>query len=189
MLATDCFKLVLASGNAHKLEELRLALPGVAIELLGRDDAPVEDGATYEDNARIKAHWGRSHAPADAWVVGEDSGIEAVALGGRPGVHSARWDEDHLGRLLAELEGRSDRRCRYRCVIVALAPDGTELVAQGELEGAVAHEPRGTEGFGYDPLFVPAGQRRTVAELGDAWKSRHSHRARAAAALRDLLAS
>ena len=87
----QCHKLVLASGNLHKLEELRRALPGWPIELLGRADAPPEDGATFEDNARIKARWGRLHASGDEWALGEDSGIEAAALGGAPGVHSARW--------------------------------------------------------------------------------------------------
>jgi len=185
---TQWYKLVLASGNRHKLEELRRALPGFEIELLGRHDPPAEDGATYEDNARIKARWGRAFAPEDAWAVGEDSGIEALGLGGRPGIRSARWDTDHLGRLLAELRSASDRGCRYRCVMVAIGPDRTELVAEGELAGAVATEPRGSEGFGYDPLFVPEGESLTVAELGDAWKSRHSHRARAAARLAELLA-
>jgi XTP/dITP diphosphohydrolase len=180
-------RLVLASGNPHKLAELRRALPAFEIDALDRDDLPDEDGATFEDNARIKARWGRRHAPDDAWAVGEDSGIEAVALGGGPGIHSARWDADHLGRLLHELGDASDRRCRYRCVMVAIHVDGTELVAEGQLDGVVAHESRGTEGFGYDPLFVPVGETRTVAELGDAWKETHSHRARAARALAERL--
>ncbi len=184
---TAAARLVLASGNQHKLEELRRALPEHVLELLGRDDAPAEDGETYEANARLKARWGRLHAPPDAWAVGEDSGIEVAALDGRPGIHSARWDADPLGRLLDELRGHADRSCRYRCVIVALGADGSELVAEGELAGVVAHEPRGTGGFGYDPLFVPAGESRTVAELGDDWKNAHSHRARAAAALARML--
>ena len=183
----DRHTVVLASGNPHKLAELRRILPAVAIELLGRDDAPPEDGDTYEENARRKARWGRRHASNDAWAVGEDSGIEVDALAGRPGIHSARWDADPIRRLLAELDGRRDRACRYRCVMVAIAADGTELVAEGALEGAVAPEPRGTEGFGYDPLFVPDGETRTVAELGDTWKAEHSHRARAARALADML--
>jgi XTP/dITP diphosphohydrolase len=180
-------RLVLASQNPHKLEELRRALPGWEIEALGRDDPPPEDGATFEDNARIKARWGRAHAPGEAWALGEDSGIEVDALGGAPGIHSARWTEDHLGRLLAELEHAGDRQCRYRCAMVAIGPDGSEVVAHGTLEGVVDRVPRGTEGFGYDPLFVPRGETRTVAELGDAWKETHSHRARAAAALAELL--
>ncbi len=174
---------MLASGNAHKLEELRRALPGWEIDLVGRDDPPPEDGTTFEENARLKARWGRVHAPSDAWAIGEDSGIEVDALGGGPGIHSARWADDHLGRLLAELEHAIDRRCRYRCVMVAIGPDGTELVSDGKLEGVVADAPRGTEGFGYDPLFVPVGETLTVAELGDDWKRTHSHRARAAARL------
>ena len=180
-------RLILATGNPHKLEELRRALPGWEIDLLGRSDAPPEDGSTFEENARIKARWGRAHAPSDAWAVGEDSGIEVDALDGAPGIHSARWTEDHLGRLLAELEHAGDRRCRYRCAMVAIGPDGSEVVAHGTLEGVVGRAPRGTEGFGYDPLFVPRGETRTVAELGDAWKETHSHRARAAAALAELL--
>jgi len=184
---TDCHKVVLASGNAHKLDELRRILPALGLEALGRDDAPPEDGDTYEANARIKALWGRRHAPADAWVVGEDSGIEVDALGGRPGIHSARWDADPVARVLAELRDRDDRDCRYRCVMVALSPAGAELVADGELAGSVATEARGTGGFGYDPIVVPAGESLTVAELGDGWKARHSHRARAARALETMI--
>ena len=115
---------------------------------------------------------------------GEDSGIEATALDGRPGVHTARWAAgDPVGRMLAALEGVDERRARYVCVLVALAPDGREVVAHGTLEGAIAGTAAGAEGFGFDPVFVPAGETRTVAQLGDAWKRAHSHRARAAAAL------
>ena len=180
--------LVLASGNPHKLEELRRALPGFDIELLGRDDAPPEDGATFEDNARIKARFGRLHAPADAWIVGEDSGIEALALGGGPGVRTARWAAgDPVGRMLEALAVDDDRRARYVCVMVAIGPDGEEVVAEGALEGAIAPKASGTEGFGFDPVFVPDGETETVAVLGDAWKSSHSHRARAACELGRLL--
>lgn len=176
-------RLVLASGNPNKLRELHAALPGWGIELLDARGEPVEDGATFLDNARIKARHGRLHAPADAWVAGEDSGIEARALGGRPGVGSARWADDGVARLLAELEGVADRRVRYVCELVAISPEGREVRATGTLEGEAALLPRGAEGFGYDPVFVPLGETRTVAELGDAWKSEHSHRARAARAL------
>lgn len=182
-------RLALASANLHKLEELRRALPGFAIELLGRDDPPPEDGATYEDNARIKARWGRTHAREDAWAVGEDSGIEAVALGGAPGVRTARWAAgDPVGRMLEALAGKDERAARYVCVMVAIAADGREVVAAGALEGRIADEASGDEGFGFDPVFVPEGETRAVAALGDAWKREHSHRARAAQELASLLA-
>jgi XTP/dITP diphosphohydrolase len=182
-------KLVLASHNENKLRELRAALPGWEIALLAAPDVPVEDGATFLDNARIKAHHGRDRAPAEGWVVGEDSGIEVAALGGRPGVESARWAADGVGQLLVELDGASDRRARYVCELVVLPPGGVELHATGTLVGEIADAPRGDEGFGYDPIFVPAGETRTVAELGDAWKAVHSHRARAARALAEVIAA
>lgn len=180
----------LASGNANKLEELRAALPGWELELLETyAPYPAEDGDTYEENARGKAVFGRAFAPPDEWVLGEDSGIEVEALGGRPGVHSARYGGEGGGkeRLLRELEGVEDRRARYVCTIVAIGPAGDEVAVRGRLEGTVAREQRGSEGFGYDPIFVPDGEEQTVAELGNAWKRQHSHRARAAAALRELM--
>jgi XTP/dITP diphosphohydrolase len=172
----------LASGNPHKLVELRRALPGWEIELVDTDDVPPETGLTYVENARGKAEHARAGAPGDAWVIGEDSGIEADALGGRPGLASARWADDGVGRLLLELEGVSERSARYVCAIVAIGPGGEEIVAEGTLEGMIALGRRGDEGFGYDPIFVPEGEQRTVAELGDDWKTANSHRARAAAA-------
>jgi XTP/dITP diphosphohydrolase len=181
--------LVLASRNENKLRELRAALPGWEIALLEAPDDPVEDGATFVDNARVKAVHGRSHAAADAWVAGEDSGVEVAALGGRPGVESARWAADGVAQLLLELEGERDRRARYVCELVVLAPDGGEVRATGTLAGTIADAPRGEEGFGYDPIFVPDGETRTVAELGNAWKAEHSHRARAARALAEALAT
>jgi XTP/dITP diphosphohydrolase len=116
-------------------------------------------------------------------MLGEDSGIEVAALGGGPGVQSARWADDPIARLLAELDGVTDRRARYVCELVAISPEGEELRGTGTLEGWIAEEPRGSEGFGYDPVFRPEGEERTVAELGNEWKQQHSHRARAAAAL------
>jgi XTP/dITP diphosphohydrolase len=176
-------KLLLATSNAHKVAELRRALPGWEIEAFEVPDQPPEDGMTFEANARIKALHARGQAPADAWVAGEDSGIEAAALDGRPGVESARWAEDGVAALLAALDGKEDRRVRYVCAIVAVSPEGNEVVATGALGGAVTGAPRGSEGFGYDPIVVPDGESLTVAELGDAWKAEHSHRARAARAL------
>jgi XTP/dITP diphosphohydrolase len=180
-------KLLLVSRNENKLRELRTAMPAWEIALLDAPDDPVEDGATFLDNARIKARHGRLHAPAGSWVAGEDSGIEVAALGGRPGVESARWAVDGVTRLLEELEGESDRHARYACELVVLAPAGGELCASGALEGEIARESRGDEGFGYDPIFIPLGESRTVAELGDAWKATHSHRAQAARALAHTL--
>ncbi|HXG77178.1 MAG TPA: non-canonical purine NTP pyrophosphatase [Gaiellaceae bacterium] len=177
-------RLVLASRNPDKLRELRQALPGWTVEPLAAPDEPAEEGDTFVENARSKARHGRRHAPPDAWVAGEDSGLEVAALGGRPGVHSARWAEDGVARLLEELAGVDDRRARYVCELVAVSPEGRELRATGTLEGTIAEAPRGSEGFGYDPIFVPLGETRTVAELGNAWKAEHSHRARAARALR-----
>jgi XTP/dITP diphosphohydrolase len=181
-------RLLLASTNENKLRELRAALPGWEIALLATPDEPVEDGATFLDNARIKAGHGRAHAPTDAWVAGEDSGIEVVALGGRPGVESARWAADGVARLLSELGDSCERRARYVCELVVSTAAGEELRATGTLEGDIADAPRGSEGFGYDPIFVPLGEASTVAELGNAWKAEHSHRARAAQALAQLLA-
>ncbi len=181
-------RAVLASGNAHKLSELTAALPGWELELLGERDFPPEDGDTYVDNARDKARFARGLVAGEAWVLGEDSGIEVDGLDGRPGVHSARFAAgDPVGRLLAELNGVDERRARYVCELVALAADGTERRGTGTLDGRIAADPRGSEGFGYDPIFVPDGEDRTVAELGDAWKRTNSHRARAAQALRRVI--
>jgi XTP/dITP diphosphohydrolase len=118
-------------------------------------------------------------------MLGEDSGLEVDALDGAPGVQTARWAQGrHVERILEALAGETDRRARYVCELVALAPDDRELRGTGTLEGRIADAPHGTAGFGFDPVFVPDGEERTVAELGDTWKAEHSHRARAAQALR-----
>ena len=179
-------RALLASKNANKLRELRAALPGWEIDLLGDHAFPSEEGDTYFENARAKAMFGRTLAPEDVAVLGEDSGIEVEALGGRPGVESARWAEDGVAALLAALEGVTDRRARYVCELVLHDARG-EASGRGTIAGTIATEPRGSEGFGYDPIFVPAGETRTVAELGNTWKSGNSHRARAALALDELL--
>jgi XTP/dITP diphosphohydrolase len=176
----------LCSHNANKLRELRAALSGCEIELLDADEFPPETGDTYYENARAKAEFGHTLEP-EVWSIGEDSGIEVDGLGGAPGVQSARFGgDDPVGRLLAELRvvDGDGRRARYVCELVALSPGGEEHRGTGVLEGRIADEPRGTEGFGYDPIFVPEGEERTVAELGNEWKRANSHRARAAAALR-----
>lgn len=184
----------LASRNEHKLRELAQALPGWRIELVDTDDFPAEEGQSYYENARAKARFGRGAVTGDVWLLGEDSGLEVDALGGRPGLRSARWaspGEDAVEKLLRELEGVVDeaRGARYVCELVCLSPQLQEFRGTGLLEGRIAREPRGREGFGYDPVFVPAGETQTVAELGDAWKVLRSHRARAARALLDALAA
>ncbi len=178
----------LASRNANKLQELGAALPGWSIELLEADEYPPEEGETYYENALAKARFAREVAPADAWVLGEDSGIEVEALGWGPGPESARWAKGREAeKLLEALGGAENRRARYVCELVALAPDRRELRGTGTLEGTIAQELCGAGGFGFDPVFVPAGETRTVAELGDAWKARNSHRARAARSLAEAV--
>ncbi|MDQ3867439.1 MAG: non-canonical purine NTP pyrophosphatase [Actinomycetota bacterium] len=178
----------------HKARELRAALPGWTVELLSGGPLPEETGETFYENARAKAEFGSGRSGASAWVVGEDSGLEVDALGRRPGIRSARYagehasDRENVAKLLRELEGvpAASRTARYVCELVCLGPGAEELRGSGTLEGAIAGAPRGEGGFGYDPVFVPAGQSRTVAELGDAWKAENSHRARAARALAAL---
>ena len=178
-------RAVLASGNENKLRELGHALDGWSLELLDAQEYPPEDGATYYENARGKAEFARTIAP-DRWVLGEDSGVEIEGLGGGPGVLSARWAAGREAeRALEELHGLQGdaRRARYVCELVAISPDGVKHRGAGVLEGRIANELRGSEGFGFDPVFIPDGEERTVAELGNGWKRDNSHRARAARAL------
>jgi XTP/dITP diphosphohydrolase len=179
-------KAKLASRNANKARELERLLPGWEIAVLDADDYPPETGATYYENARVKAEFGRTRAPADVWMLGEDSGIEVQGLGGGPGVHSSRSAAgDEVGWMLRQLERLEGdaRRARYVCELVALGPGRRELRGTGTLDGRIATEARGSGGFGFDPVFIADGEERTVAELGDEWKAEHSHRARAARAL------
>ena len=181
-------RAVLCSRNSHKARELERLLPGWTVDPLDRDDYPPETGATYYENAALKARFGREHDPG--WVLAEDSGLEVASLGGRPGVQSARYAPEGapaVAKLLGELEGVEQRDAHYVSELVLVSPDGRELRGTGTLEGRIAHEPAGTEGFGYDPIFVPTGEDQTVAELGNAWKAENSHRARAARALLAVL--
>jgi XTP/dITP diphosphohydrolase len=177
-------KATVCSGNPHKLAEFRELFAEWDLELLLGVEFPPEDGETYLDNARSKARFGRAAGPAGRWMLADDSGIEVAALGGAPGVVTARWAEGrHVEKLLATLDGVDDRRAQYVCELVALSPDGSEIIGTGVLRGEVAGAAAGGEGFGFDPVFVPVGEERTVAQLGDAWKAEHSHRALAARAL------
>jgi XTP/dITP diphosphohydrolase len=176
-------KARLASHNEHKASELQRLMPGWEIELLGADEFPPEVGATYYENARAKAEFGRSVAEPDVWVLGEDSGIEVEGLAGGPGIASARsGGADPVGWLLDQLAGveGDGRRARYVCELVGVSPSGEEVRGTGTLTGRISSEARGSEGFGYDPIFVPDDAKQTVAELGNEWKAENSHRAGAA---------
>jgi XTP/dITP diphosphohydrolase len=177
-------RLVLATRNAHKLREFRRLLPGVPLEPLPDDvELPPETGDTFEDNALIKAIAAAEATGAAA--IADDSGIEAEALEGRPGVRSARYagedasDADNLDKLRAEAPAGSG--LRYVCVVAYVEPGEAPRTVVGTCTGRVAEEPRGDGGFGYDPIFVPddLGDGRTMAQLGDEEKDRISHRGRA----------
>ncbi len=179
-------RLVAATANPHKLTEIA-AILGSAVELLPRPadlGEVVEDGDTLEANARLKAAAVCEHTGQAA--VADDTGLEVAALGGAPGVRSARYagehanDADNRARLVAELEGAADRSARFRTVAVVVFPDGRELLAEGMMSGVIAAAPRGNGGFGYDPVFVPeGGDGRTFAEMSPDEKNAISHRGRA----------
>jgi XTP/dITP diphosphohydrolase len=173
--------VVFATGNAHKVEEVASIL-GSAWTVVARDPDVEETGATFEENALLKAR-------AVCEVTGElaiadDSGIEIDALDGRPGIHSARWTEesDWIPRVLRELDGVTGdaRSARYVAGAAAVWPDGFEIVVRGVVEGRVPEGPRGIGGFGYDPIFVPAeGDGRSFAQMSPEEKHEFSHRGRA----------
>jgi XTP/dITP diphosphohydrolase len=185
-------RFVLASRNRHKLRELEALLRPHLLEPLPAEfELPPEVGATFAENALTKA-------TAAALVTGElsiadDSGIEVAALDGRPGIHSARFagdgasDEENLAKLLDEMKGATDRRAAYVCAIGLVEPGGERRLFEGRCEGRLIREPRGSGGFGYDPIFVPGdyarGPERTMAELTPGEKDAISHRGRAAGQL------
>lgn len=188
-------KLVFATNNAHKLEEIR-AMLGTDIEILSltdidcHDDIP-ETADTLQGNALIKARWVKERYGFDCFA--DDTGLEVSALGGAPGVHTARYaypdrhdPEANTQKLLEALKNKNDRSARFRTVI-ALIYNGEEHLFEGIVNGQIASEKRGTEGFGYDPVFSPEDTGRTFAELGVEVKNRISHRARAVQKLVDFL--
>lgn len=182
-------RLVVATRNEHKLSELAEILDGIELAPLPPEvELPPETGATFADNALIKARAARE-ATGEA-VIADDSGIAAQALGGRPGVHSARYagpeasDEQNLSLLISELSGAEDRRVAYVCTIAHVDESGRERLFEATCEGTLIDRPRGSGGFGYDPAFVPLEtgpeDGRTMAELSRAEKHAISHRGRAA---------
>ncbi len=188
-------KIVFATNNAHKLAEIRSMLKGKMEILSLRDidchgDIP-ETADTLEENALIKARFVYTHYGYDCFA--DDTGLEVKALGGAPGVHTARYaypdrqdPEANTRKLLAELKDKTDRSARFRTVI-ALIEKGNEHLFEGVVEGIIATEERGTEGFGYDPVFAPEDTGKTFAELGVEIKNRISHRARAVQQFCDFL--
>jgi XTP/dITP diphosphohydrolase len=183
-------RLVVASRNPGKVTELRDLLRGNGWEVVGLADAGFvqdaeEDGDTFEANARKKAKavakWTKT------WTLADDSGLQVDALGGEPGVRSARYagenatDADRMKKLLDRMIAVPDetRTARFRCVICLVDPKGRAHTFEGECEGRIAHHPRGHAGFGYDPVFMPDGSSKTFGELGLEAKRRLSHRARA----------
>lgn len=188
--------VVLATRNKGKIAELSQMLEGFQLEVKGLDDFPEigeieETGVTFEENARIKA---KAVAEATGLVaVADDSGLEVDALGGAPGVYSARYsgegacDATNNAKLLRELDGvlPEKRTARFRCMMLAYAPSGEELLADGAWEGHIATSPRGDNGFGYDPLFIDSESGKHSAELSREQKNARSHRGKA---LRKLLA-
>jgi XTP/dITP diphosphohydrolase len=183
-------RLLLATRNDHKVREFERLLPGVELDPLPEDvDTPPEDGESYAANALIKA---RAAARATGRAaIADDSGVEAQALGGAPGIHSARYagpeasDGENLAKLRAEVPAGSP--LTYVCVIAHVAADGDEHLFVGRCAGTMAREEAGARGFGYDPVFVPEGETRTMAELSDEEKDAISHRGHAARALGEWL--
>ena len=189
----DFMKLLIASRNPKKLEEIRaiLDIPGLdLVSALDIPDAPDvdEDGATFQENAIKKAV--TLARATGLWTLADDSGLEVDALNGAPGVYSARYAgepvkyEANNRKLLAALMGEANRRARFRCVIALSSPDGDARTVEGACEGSILEVLRGRRGFGYDPLFVPDGWRETFAEMDEAEKNRISHRGRALARAR-----
>lgn len=189
--------MIFATANKHKLREMRELLPDLDLEGLPEGvELPPEEGSSFAEIALEKARAARRATGRAA--IGDDSGIEALGLGGRPGIHSARYggegasDGENLAKLLREVaEAGNDRRAAYHCALALVDADGVERVFEARCEGLLVDAPRGDGGFGYDPAFVPddtgAGDKRTMSELTQAEKNEISHRGKAARLLLDDL--
>lgn len=192
-------ELWIATGNQGKLNEFKMLFNRLPLQIRSQAELPVfaappENGDSFLANARIKALALKAMKPGH-WVVADDSGLEVAGLGNLPGIHSARYagpkasDSENTAKLLKmmQLKAMSSRAARFRCVLVAFDPQGQEHVFEGQLQGEIAKAGRGTGGFGYDNVFIPEGQTRTLAELEPAFKNKISHRALAVAQMIDLL--
>lgn len=190
-------KLWVATTNKGKLDEFKNILMGVA-EIhspseLSAYATPKETSATFVENARIKAKSLKA-VVSDGWVVADDSGLVVDGLNGLPGVHSARYagekasDAENIAKLLKMIQIRSpgNRKARFVCALVVYSPDGQEHVIETEFNGEISQKVAGKGGFGYDPVFIPEGQTKTISELGSAFKNQHSHRAKAIRSLKQL---
>jgi XTP/dITP diphosphohydrolase len=185
-------RLVVASKNPDKISEIEAILDeskltGEVVRGLEWPDV-AETGETLEENALLKAH--AVAAATGLPVIADDTGLEVHALDGAPGVHTARFAgdgaryEDNVAKLVEVMAGQDDRRATFRTVVALVFPDGVEVIAEGRLDGVIGTEPRGSDGFGYDPVFIVDGD-RSLAELGTDEKNQVSHRARAIRALVD----
>lgn len=189
--------IVFATNNAHKLSELK-AIVGDSFQILSlaeigcSDDIP-ETGSTLEENALLKARWVKERYGYDCFA--DDTGLEVEALGGAPGVHSARYaggeghdSQANMKLLLQNMQGITNRKARFRTVI-ALITEGSERIVEGEVRGSITASPSGSDGFGYDPVFMPEGFDITFAQMDAAQKNSISHRGRATLKLIELLKS
>jgi len=189
-------EIVLATGNKGKIREFSGLLEGVFGRIISLNDlesppAVVEDGATFRENALKKARAIAAYSGKP--TLADDSGLAVDALGGRPGVYSARYsgegatDRDNITKLLTDLGSSENRSARFVCVLALVTPDGEEITAEGTREGVIITEPRGEGGFGYDPVFFLPEYGKTMAEIPPELKNKISHRARAAETLIKLL--
>ena len=192
--------LIIATGNAHKVEEFELLLKDLdfnvcSAEVCGGMPEVDENGSTFAANAQLKAEALRKLAPMGAWVMADDSGLEVDALDGAPGIYSARYagedasDHDNLVKLLDALKNvpKEKRTARFRCVLCVIDPEGCTTHYDGSCEGRLDFEVHGDGGFGYDPIFVPVGYSESFAQLGDEVKSQLSHRAKAVEWMRTIV--
>ncbi len=188
-------KIVLASSNIHKVQEIneivRDFAPDLSLEFILPPEGfnPIEDGETFEENSYIKAH--SAWELGKTWTLADDSGLCIDALGGKPGIYSARYAETpklRIERVLNELDGIKNRKAHFSCAMTLLNPKGeTEFKFQGICSGEIIKEARGVNGFGYDPIFLPEGYDKTIAELSEEEKNKISHRGNALRAVLDYL--